>query len=930
MRTLLKIFLICLVLHNAVAESVWQDSFEGGQVQSTLIGRKVEEGDGVWRGDSGVVLSEDGAATVAEGRGASAWMALEAAAESIQLQAEVNPAGSDWTALALGGKWGTAFYDTTALWVMLKPSGEFLVRAQGTKLILKSGRIPRFSPAGNRVVLAYARKGNFCSVTINGEVVLERYALDQKQFTPVIASAGFKFNGPISGTKKPEVKAFRLAFELVPSMAVTFNQPLAVYAPGEPIGVTVVASGLPDSEVKLRMNAVDFYGRTAWRHESEVKVSGGKWKQEVPIADLGKLGFFTLHTELINDQGVILFGADKSFAVIPPPKGGDNLFGAMVYPHLEYSWQDKERDAQYMKRIGVTYVRTGRLNWTRAQASKEAPIRWEDLDREVDLYARHGLKIIATTAWPIPNWASPSDNVKNGPDRGNFFPREDCLPSAGQFMREMAARYRGKIACYEIGNETDAYFWLGRLDHFYAHDTRAILSDYNEYFSLLSGEIKTGDPQALVAPSTTSHMPEGHMYQPWLKTLLDLGMGGRMNAFATHYEADMAAINTMLQQYKVEVPVFFTEIGGIARNTVDSRPQSDAIKQVIRGDYLQMSRQLGFKNTRALCKFILREQPTYGGEGHILAGLLGVDFEVRPTYVAYATLIRMLAGASYVKELNVTSDVAQGWAQGCSFARDGQVVNVLFLNAADKTLMTLRTKETALKVVDVMGNAETMPVKDGQAVLEITKALPVIVLGKLEDKPGPVQRPVDKLVREVEITLENPAFEAEMTGEKVPGWRLMVNEENSGAAKESRFTVQADRLVMSEGKQSVRFDAPELTQWYGISQDIPLALIPQPSVNEYLVFKVSAMVKGTNVKGKGMGYTLAFRKANMTRLYFTGSPYFGFGGTFDWKELSGSHELREWVPGTERVTLDLLMGKSTGTMWLDQIKVTVQLWKTVN
>jgi hypothetical protein len=66
----------------------------------------------------------------------------------------------------------------------------------------------------------------------------------------------------------------------------------------------------------------------------------------------------------------------------------------------------------------------------------------------------------------------------------------------------------------------------------------------------------------------------------------------------------------------------------------------------------------------------------------------------------------------------------------------------------------------------------------------------------------------------------------------------------------------------------------------------------------------------------------------MSRLYFMGSPYFGFGGTFDWKELSGTHKLEGWVPGADRLTLDLLMGKSTGTLWMDQVKMSVQLWKT--
>lgn len=932
----MPVVMACLGLISGVAaqaEIVLQDNFsleDGRKAGDPLCGQKIEHGVGLWQGEKTAILSEDESATLAETQSGSAWLALEAAPESICLEAVVDSSGSDWTCLALGGKWGNAFYDTTALWVMLKPSGEFQVRAKGTKLILKSGKIPHMASGGNRVALVYGRKGNAYSVTINDELIMDKYPLDEKGFTPIIGSAGFRFNGPIGTGKKPSIKSFRLTMVPVPTLALKCNQSLSVYAPGEPIKMTLVGAGLPDAKVKARAIITDFYGQPAGEKQWEVKAEGGTVRQEFSAPDSGKLGFFSMHVELVDGQGVVLISAENSFVVIPQPKEGDNLFGAMVYPHLAYPIEDKERDVQYMKRIGVTYVRTGRLNWVHAQASKEAPIAWDDLDREVDLYARYKLKIIATTAWPIPTWASPAVNTKDGVDRGNFLPREDCMPLALQFMREMVARYRDKIACYEIGNETDAYFWLGSLEHYYAHDTKGILRDYCDYFSALADEIHAVDPQALIAPSTTSHIPEGHMYQPWLKTVLDFGLGSKMSALATHYDADMDAINAILREYRAEKPVFITEIGGISRKSLKADSNGSAMKEIIRGDYLQMSRKLASKNVKALCKFIFREQSTYGGEGNLMAGLLGPNFELRPTYVAYATLIRQLAGADYVKELNVTRDTSQGWLQGVAFARGGQAINLLFLHAAEKATVTLITKEAQLKWVDVMGNEEPLSVKDGKATIEMTKALPVIILGKLEDKNGVVQRPADNLVREVEITLENPGFEAEASLDKIPGWRRMVNEDGASNLKGGKFSVNPDHEIVAQGKQSVRFDAPELTQWFGLSQEIPLALIPKPAADEYLVFKVSAMVKGSKVNGKGMGYTLAFRKADMTRLYFMGSPYFGFGGTFDWRELSGSHQLREWVPGTERLTLDLLMGKATGTLWLDQVKVSIQLWKTAN
>lgn len=117
------------------------------------------------------------------------------------------------------------------------------------------------------------------------------------------------------------------------------------------------------------------------------------------------------------------------------------------------------------------------------------------------------------------------------------------------------------------------------------------------------------------------------------------------------------------------------------------------------------------------------------------------------------------------------------------------------------------------------------------------------------------------------------------------------------------------------------------TGWYGITQNLPLDQIPRPGPGEYLRFKVSIFAKGEKVYGKGLGYTLAFRRADFSRFYFTGSPYFGFGGTYEWKELRGENDVKIWQEETRHLSLDLIMGLSTGTLWVDDVSVTVQLWR---
>lgn len=668
----------------------------------SVQGLTVETGNQSWNAYNSAVLGSGGQLTTASTSSSSAWLPIPNPPQGIHVSADLDPQGSDWSALGLGRKWDSNFYTTAQLWVLLKPTGTYQIYADGTRLLLKSGTAPGFSlGTPSAIELLYDKAANAFTVAINDTVVLDACPLNDVLFTPQFDSVGIRFNGPIDATTKPAADNLLILTSHSTDTAFTaeMNNPIAFYAPGTRLSLELTARDLAQSSVKVSTQLIDFSGTTVSSvSNSTYPVNEGVLHAIPTFPSTLANGYYELSVQVNDPSNVPLYSFEQSFAIVPAVDetwrtGSGNPFGAMVFPHISYPMADREHDARIMKRLGMRYVRTHRENWIWGQASPGAAFNWDLMDEEVGIYDDYGLRLIATVGWPTPTWASEADGFPGTNSPSNFKPKAEYLPDALDFYEAMATRYGDSIAYYEIGNEVDAYFWKGSLANFKKSNTAGILLDYYNYFTSLAAAIRTGDPDAKIAPSTTRHAPEGYLYTPWLSTLLTDGLGSQMNAFSTHYATDLDALTAALPTNLQTAPIIFTEIGGFWRGTVTGDLAfSDAMKSIIKDDYRQNVVQLTHANVKATCKFLLREQDTYGGEGSLVSGLLDNDFGIRPSAVAYATLVRTLAGATFIDELNITDDASAtgAWLEGYAFNdRDGQRVNVLFLNGADSSTVTL-------------------------------------------------------------------------------------------------------------------------------------------------------------------------------------------------------------------------------------------------
>ncbi len=717
-----------------------------------------------------------------------------------------------------------------------------------------------------------------------------------------------------SGIGKVEISGVQLR---EPGIELTCSQELPVFTPDQAVNFQVRFKGAPENRIQYQLK--DFTGKVI--KESAVE-------NEIAVGTPGN-GYFELAATELNKAGDKVSSTVKTFAVIPEVPAAvrnsdKNQYGVMVNPHTSYPFEQKELDVKYTARIGAKYLRTHRLNWGRIQSAPDAPYNWGEADAEMELYRQYGIRPVATIGWPVPQWASSAAGT-NVPNRISYFPKDEYLPALKKFYSALAARYGDRIAYYEVGNEVDASnFWMGRYENAMKGDDQAVFNDYVEFYIATASAVLEGNPGAKIGPGTTGGVPAGHSYRPWLDMFWSNPEALRYtNIFCPHYKTDIPAIRKVMRKHGKEVPIVLTEIGGLVKTESYQLTPAD-FRQIIKRTYSQYAAQLN-QGGLALCKFLLRQIP--GVREGWVSEMLGADFGIRPEYVAYATLIRLTGNAVFERELNVTANASAGWAEAYRIKAPAGTLNLVMLNDADTATVTLATTEKVLTVIDVMGIERKVTSANGKIELTMAEDQPLFICGEIGENPGEVKHPEPVVVVNRILTLENSGFEL-VDGENITGWRKVVDEAEGKDGK-APFSVESDTQTFTEGSRSLRMSSEAQTRWYGVLCELPMNEIPKPAAGEYLVFTVHYDQKGDQIVGTGAGLTLAFRAANMRRVGFNDGNW--SRGTFDWTAKSWtSRQFPEFPANTAKITLEFYLGIATGTVWVDNVRVEMKLYRKSN
>jgi len=183
-------------------------------VNSPLHNRRTEVGNLLWTSNGAIIGSTpdllDGHATSPAGANPMATLPVSNPnSRPLTLTADINPQGSEWTAIGFSGFALQGWFANGQLWIYLKNSQRFNVLANGTAISLSGGeqfdaRIK--ANAINRVELFYTPATRTASVRINGYVVLPPTVMPAG-YTPTINYAGWS---ALTASATVEVDSFEL------------------------------------------------------------------------------------------------------------------------------------------------------------------------------------------------------------------------------------------------------------------------------------------------------------------------------------------------------------------------------------------------------------------------------------------------------------------------------------------------------------------------------------------------------------------------------------------------------------------------------------------------------------------------------------------------------------------------------------------------
>jgi len=216
------------------------------------------------------------------------------------------------------------------------------------------------------------------------------------------------------------------------------------------------------------------------------RVSAEAWGQvDVPVVlPTTGTGYTCLRARFSEAKGNALPAVVSGLAVVPRPRhygepAPDCYFGVQACPDMEAA-----------ERLGAKAVREA-PGWRWAEP-RRGDIRWREyLDPIIDGDTRHHMQVLLTLQAIAPEWAA-----WNVPDQPHLrdLPAPEQLPAWTRFVREVAARYRGKLTAIEIQNEPDLTC---------AYQPGLPLDEGVDYYAKLLaagwGGVKAGDPSLAVA-----------------------------------------------------------------------------------------------------------------------------------------------------------------------------------------------------------------------------------------------------------------------------------------------------------------------------------------------------------------------------------------------------------------------------------------------
>ena len=359
-----------------------------------------------------------------------------------------------------------------------------------------------------------------------------------------------------------------------------------------------------------------------------------------------------------------LLVAAAALAIAAPAGAAEPVAGVQTHL-LWFDVSDAEVDRQLdeVQALGGGMVRVD-VGWSSLQ--ENGPDGWSDwylekLDRVVDEAEERGIQLLLTFTW-TPCWASSAPPaIKQGCEgewwnrRVQYYPPENA-EDFGNAAAAMAARYRGRVAAWEIWNEPNHPGYFTTTGNRVAEYVQMVQASYEK--------IKAADPDTTVLAGSLAWSDFN-----FTKRLYEAGIKGYFDAFSIHpYSGDRSPLNKLrhhsrrsrktsfvrgipavrkrMLQHGDNKPLWLTEFGWNTSNVRDGAPWENGVTERRQAKYLRLAfkRIARWNYVPVAIWFGLENIGTNPMEGLDNYGLVEADGDRKLAFDAFQNTSARLAG----------------------------------------------------------------------------------------------------------------------------------------------------------------------------------------------------------------------------------------------------------------------------------------------
>lgn len=415
-------------------------------------------------------------------------------------------------------------------------------------------------------------------------------------------------------------------------LATVFTVQAAIYAGS----IEAEAPGtvfLESEPLRFTLKDIKAEGMRNWsvRNWRDLPVAQGEFSGEKLVVEPLPPGYYTL----------FVAGGARSFAIVSDPeKIPDRSESPFAMATVMAAFcKDQKMGGEVMRRSGASMVREQHY-WL--QDGPDAPISWSYTESTTELYSR-GVSVLGM-------WHSAPYWTKKAGKTSESLP--DDLTALYEWGRKNAVHYGKSVAAWQFWNEPDV--------ETPAWDYAACLKAY------VLG-VRSVEPDKIIVNSGVAFTP----LNPFSGVCFRNGTPSYFDVFAFHtydgistFPARVNAVRSELNSYGIRCPIWVTENGTRSLEGAAQTPSCEPghlvhspEQEMIMAEFLPKSQIEMLAAGASRCFYFLMFPYDSENNGTKDFGLMRRDWAVKPGYVAFAAMVRMLAGKEYLGPLTVAEGV---------------------------------------------------------------------------------------------------------------------------------------------------------------------------------------------------------------------------------------------------------------------------------